>query len=140
MNKTLLILAAVTVSSCSPCPAGIVADTLFLECRGESKAGQIAVASVIWNRSKAQGKTLEAVCVARKQFSCWNQGYIPVKVRNAKERALLDLFGAIEADMRKGTFKPSVKAKHYYAHKVCSPKWAKQMKVERVIGGHTFLN
>jgi spore germination cell wall hydrolase CwlJ-like protein len=137
MNKTLLILAAVTVSRCAPCPAGIVADTCFAEARGESKAGQIAVASVIYNRAQKSGKSLESVCLARRQFSCWNNGYRPVKVRNEQERAIIARFEAMEADMKAGKFKPSGVWSHYHALTV-NPVWSKGMKSRTVIGRHVF--
>lgn len=137
MNKTLLILAAVTVSRCSPCPAGVVADTLYKECRGESVAGQRAVASVIWNRSQKSGKSLESVCLARRQFSCWNNGYRPIKVRNEQEGAILARFEAIEKEMECGAFKPSGIWSHYHALTV-NPAWSKGMKNQAVIGRHVF--
>lgn len=137
MNKTLLILTAITVSRCAPCPAGIVADTLFAECRGESVAGQRAVASVIWNRSQKSGKTPESVCLARRQFSCWNGGYHPQKPRNEAERAILSRFEAWEADMKAGTFKPSGIWSHYHALTV-NPVWSSGMTGRTVIGRHVF--
>ncbi|WP_414075941.1 cell wall hydrolase, partial [Staphylococcus aureus] len=43
-----------------------------MEAADQSVYGQYLVASVIVNRAKAGHKSLEAVCLARKQFSCWN--------------------------------------------------------------------
>ena len=140
MNKTLLILAAVTVSRCAPCPAQVVASTLFSECRGESLSGQRAVASVIWNRSKAQGKSPEAVCLARKQFSCHNGGYAKASPRNPAERAILARFEAWEREMQAGTFEPSTGADHYYNPAKAAPSWAKELKNVENIGRHTFGN
>lgn len=49
--------------------------TLEAECGGEPVEGQIAVASVIRNRvGKRFGDSYRAVCLAPKQFSCWNAG------------------------------------------------------------------
>ena len=143
MNKSLLILAAVTVSRCSlPCPAGVVANTLFAECRGESMAGQKAVASVIWNRAGGNPEKLESVCLARKQFSCWNACYHPQKPRNAAESAILARFEGLESDMKAGNgkFKPSGAWTHYYAPAKCSPKWAAKLKNVQDIGSHRFGN
>lgn len=137
MNKTILILALATVSRCAPCPAGVTADTLFKECRGESLQGQLAVASVIYNRSKASGKSLDAVCLARKQFSCWNNGYTKAKPRNEQERAILTRFEAWEKAMESGTFRPSGAWTHYHALTV-NPSWSLGMKQKKVIGNHVF--
>jgi spore germination cell wall hydrolase CwlJ-like protein len=133
MNKPLLILLTLA----SQTQAGIVAQTLMAECRGESVAGQRAVASVIWNRSQKGGKSPEAVCLARKQFSCWNAGYHPQKPRNEAERAILARFEAWEADMKGGTFKPSGEWSHYHALTV-NPAWSAGMKNRTVIGRHVF--
>lgn len=117
---------------------GIVADTLFMECRGESKAGQLAVASVIYNRAQLQHKTPEAVCLAPKQFSCWNQGYKPAKPRNASDKEILARFEAIESQMKNRTFKPSTTATHYYAFKQFKPAWAASLKNRQTNGNHVF--
>jgi len=137
MNRWILILAAVTVSRCVPAPAGVVANTLYLECRGESAAGQAAVASVIWNRSRASGKSLDAVCLARKQFSCWNGSYYQPKPKTSQDRAILAKFEALERDMLRGSFVQTVRATQYYAGK--RPYWAGDFRLERVIGRHTFM-
>ncbi len=105
MKKIPVILLIMQTGSAF---AGIVADTLFCECRGEPASGRMAVASVIWNRSKNKGISQEAVCLARKQFSCWNKGYYAPKVKSDSERAIMAEFEAIERDMKAGTFTPSV--------------------------------
>lgn len=56
--------------------------TLDAECRSEPVEGQIAVASVIRNRvGKRFGHRYRDVCLAPKQFSCWNAGTDPNHVR-----------------------------------------------------------
>lgn len=62
----------------------ILALTLFGETRGEPIEGQIAVAQVIRNRVRIDlgndgkpdwwGEGYRGVCLAPKQFSCWNDG------------------------------------------------------------------
>jgi len=51
-----------------------LALTIYGEARGESLDGKLAVASVIRNRltSARWGLTYSTVCLAPKQFSCWN--------------------------------------------------------------------
>ena len=117
---------------------GIIASTLYFECRGEPFEGQIAVASVIYNRSQRSGRSLEAVCLKRKQFSCWNRGLKTPKPRNSEERDLLKRFLIIERDMERGTFKPTSRATHYYNHKLCTPSWNLALKERFVVGNHTF--
>lgn len=46
--------------------------TLFGEARGEPIEGIIAVANVIKNRAYAAQKVYKEICLAPKQFSCWN--------------------------------------------------------------------
>jgi spore germination cell wall hydrolase CwlJ-like protein len=138
MNRIIIALAmTVLVPSCAP--AGVVADCLFFECRGESKAGQIAVASVIYNRAKVQHKTLDAVCLAPKQFSCFNAGYRKPIPKNERERALLKEFEAIESSMKAVTFKPSGSWTHYHTTAV-KPSWSKSMTNRATIGNHVFGN
>lgn len=51
----------------------VLALTLIGEARGEPIEGQVAVASVIRNRlHTADYKNFREVCLAPKQFSCWN--------------------------------------------------------------------
>ena len=50
----------------------IIALTLMAEARGETSEGRRAVASVIWHRAHERNQTWEDVCLAPKQFSCWN--------------------------------------------------------------------
>lgn len=47
--------------------------TVYGEARGEPIEGQIAVANVIKNRAYASQKTYKDICLAPRQFSCWNQ-------------------------------------------------------------------
>lgn len=117
-----------------------VAKTLYAEARGEGDEGLRAVATVLCNRSiKAYGKVSIAFCAkeARKpfQFSCWN-GKSDIKTReNSSWQTCLKIAKEIEA----GTFQRIHGHTHYYAFKVCAPKWAKGKK-SVVIGNHRFLS
>ncbi len=99
----------------------------------------MAVASVIFNRAKGNPAKLETVCLAPKQFSCWNKGYTKPKPRNAQERAILAEFEGMEKAMKAGAFKPSGAWTHYHTLKV-RPAWSKWMKNRTVIGNHVFGN
>jgi hypothetical protein len=46
--------------------------TIYGEARGESHAGQIAVAYVIINRSLKWRKSIKEICYQKNQFSCFN--------------------------------------------------------------------
>lgn len=48
--------------------------TIYLEARGESESAKIGVGSVIRNRVRTEyrGETYHEVCLAKDQFSCWN--------------------------------------------------------------------
>lgn len=45
--------------------------TVYGEARGEPVEGRIAVAWVIKNRASSRRQTIQTVCLARYQFSCW---------------------------------------------------------------------
>lgn len=135
MKKTAIII--LLLNQCQPCPAGVTADCLFFECRGEPKAGQLAVASVILNRAQKSGKSLEAVCLAPKQFSCFNRGYTKANPRTGQEMAILAYFEALESQMKAGTFRPTTKATSYLRFD-CFPAWRKSLRNQERIGNHIF--
>jgi N-acetylmuramoyl-L-alanine amidase len=138
LQKTGLILGTAYAATLGACSGGVVADTLFHECRGEPIEGQRAVASVIWNRAQVRNQSLEAVCLARKQFSCHNQGYRQAQPRNATERAILARFEAWEAVMLAGRWKPCGPWTHYFNPSLCNPAWAAGMSHRQRIGRHEF--
>lgn len=49
-----------------------LALTIYGEARGESHAGQIAVAYVVINRSFKWHKSIKEICYQKNQFSCFN--------------------------------------------------------------------
>ena len=119
---------------------GIVADTLYLEARGENPRGLRAVATVVHNRAKNTGKTFEAVCLQPFQFSCWNTP----KTRKIapKTRSDAKAYGtslAIEKELLMGDFEPLGEWTHYYNPRLCSPKWARYGQSKTQIGNHIFL-
>lgn len=126
----------------------VVAETLYREARGEGWIGIKAVASVILNRSNASGKTLDEVCLASRQFSCWNGCKRPtVGVKRTwaekgdlgrNEQMMWEYCKTIARMMVDGKFVPVVAANHYYAHGKCRPSWATAMKKITIIGNHTF--
>jgi spore germination cell wall hydrolase CwlJ-like protein len=128
----------------------ILARTLWGEARGESLAGQIAVAWTIRNRVN-DGKTKSwwgegyaGVCQAKYQFSCWNSndpnfvylsGAKPIPAGQfAQAQKAADLvMSSAEPD-------PTGGATHYYAIAMkTAPAWAAKAKQTLKLGGHAFF-
>lgn len=119
--------------------AGIIADTLYMEARGEGEHGQRAVATVIYNRAQNTGKTFEAVCLQPFQFSCWNTSRTrKITPRRRSDVKAYNLCLQIENELLKGNFKPLGDWNHYYNPRLCSPKWARGVECVQ-IGSHVFL-
>lgn len=128
----------------------ILARTLWGEARGESLAGQIAVAWTIRNRVD-DGKDLSwwgegyaGVCQKPYQFSCWNktdpnyQFLIGLKQIPLRELAQV----RIAADQVIDGKVPDLTggATHYYAIAMKTPPvWAAKAKQTLKLGGHAFF-
>lgn len=110
----------------------VVLQTIAMESANQDDEGMYLVASVIVNR--ARGGSLERVCLARKQFSCWNdskwaQGWlkrhytasVQVRAANALRRALNA---------------PKEGIRHYHTTAI-KPYWAKG-KQGMTHGQHVF--
>lgn len=134
--------------------------TIYGEARGEPVEGQIAVASVIRNRvGRRWGGSLRAVCLAPKQFSCWNPD------ANVNHAHLMDMAAAAIGDFHERAAAPldararQIKflaqgivngdlldntqgADHYLTRNLLqsadAPTWAVG-KPARVVGAHAFL-
>ena len=125
----------------------IIARTLMAEALGErSNESFDAVASVIWNRSGGDKKKMVDVVLKPKQFSCWN-GMTDADKRNfvvrPHGRSLTNPSAwkycvDTAKKMVDGTFKPSGKWTHYYAHNKVTPSWAANLRDAKKIKNHTF--
>lgn len=128
----------------------ILARTLWGEARGESLAGQIAVAWTIRNRvydgntKSWWGEGYAGVCLKPYQFSCWNKndpnfaylsGAKPIPVgqfAQAQKAADLVMSGT-EHDPTEG-------ATHYYATTMPkAPAWTVGAKQTLKFGHHVFF-
>jgi N-acetylmuramoyl-L-alanine amidase len=122
----------------------VLAKTLYGEARGEGQAGLEAVAHVILNRSKRRGKSIADICLAPKQFSCWNESDPNKKKLEALRietdpespaylRCIATAAGVLAGDIvdRSGG------ADHYHASDI-SPSWARDMDLTGIIGHHKF--
>lgn len=132
----------------------ILARTLWGEARGESLAGQIAVAWSIRNRVEMDlhndgkpdwwGEGYAGVCQKPYQFSCWNRNDPNFAyLSGAKQIPFRELAQArIAADqvIDGKVLDPTGGATHYYATSMkMPPAWAAKAKQTLKLGGHVFF-
>lgn len=112
----------------------VAARTLWQEARGETLAGQQAVAHVLWNRllDGRWGDTLAEVCLFRSQFSAWgpvSPGDPQMRKNFANSCRLADsdpsmvLFSGL-LEKAQNEPDPTDGATHYYAKGITPPVWA----------------
>ncbi len=123
----------------------IAALTIYCEASGEPHEGKVAVAATLFNRLKTGrfGKTIAAVCLARYQFSEWNddKGNNANLIRGAEtpeaNPVMADCLDAYDEASRGAD--PTKGATFYYADYIAAPAWA-ATGVETVqIGRHKFF-
>lgn len=133
-----------------------LAVTLYGEARGEAVEGRIGVGCVVRNRMAAQQKSARRVCLADRQFSCWNRDESSnhQRVLGAGERLLIPDQPITDPLLRECLFLAegivtgvltdnTDGATNYlttalYEHDR-APSWAHKLKPTVVIGRHTFL-
>jgi hypothetical protein len=128
----------------------VLARTLWGEARNQGEEGMIGVAAVIANRTHAQraawGLTVEDVCKAPLQFSCWNE---PKTASDQQNRASMDSVGpenslfALCLDVGRRTLSgdivdPTHGANHYCNLAVAQPQWALNQVPTTTIRNHSF--
>jgi spore germination cell wall hydrolase CwlJ-like protein len=128
----------------------ILARTLWGEARGESLAGQIAVAWTIRNRvndgrnKSWWGEGYAGVCEAKYQFSCWNANdpNFPF-LSGAKQIPFRELAQARIATDQVIDGKvpdPTGGATHYYATTMPkAPTWSRGATLTLKLGHHVFF-
>lgn len=114
----------------------ICARTIWGEARGETPEGQRAVMHVLLNRlATGRWKTLAAVCLASKQFSCWNDSDPNrIKMCEASDKDLWAAFAIVDNPGDDLTFG----AEYYYTLAIKPPPWAADMQRCGIIGKHVF--
>ena len=135
----------------------VVAETLWLEARGEGLRGIEAVASVIVNRTEREirkghkalrPELMAAVCLKPRQFSCWN-GMQCLKVASRliaekeftteDERRTWEYCVSTATRMIRGEFDAVGPYTHYYAMTLKSaPSWSRGLRETARIGNHVF--
>lgn len=110
-------------------------QTIIGECANCTDDGMIAVANVIRNRAKYRNQTVEAVCLAQKQFSCWNDrtwlvGHLK-RNRGVIDRAWSAWQASASTDLTGG-------ADLYHA-KYVTPNWNwRKIEPTVIVGKHLF--
>jgi spore germination cell wall hydrolase CwlJ-like protein len=138
MKRILLILAFATTAQADALTT--VSLTLWGEARNQSFDGKHAVASVIWTRANGNPSKLSAVCLDRKQFSCWQKGKFNQTrpdMRKPIDRKSWSDCVVIAGQMVDGSFLPSLKSKHYHEASI-QPYWSVNMKMLASVGSHKF--
>ena len=132
----------------------ILARTLWGEARGESLAGQIAVAWTIRNRVEMDlhndgkpdwwGEGYAGICLKKYQFSCWNKNdpnyaYLSgAKAIPFREFAQAQIAADQVIDGKVPD--PTGGATHYYATTMPkAPAWAAKAKQTLKLGHHVFF-
>jgi len=117
----------------------VAAATICAEAGGEPFAGQVMVGETIANRAINSGKSIRDVCLAPKQFSCWNnRGTMELRMQTMRKHpAWGDCLRIAESICQPG-YKPMLPVTHFYAPKLCHPAWAKRMLLVAVVGNHRF--
>jgi spore germination cell wall hydrolase CwlJ-like protein len=135
-----------TTSPCTALDLWTMAQTAWGEARGEGVAGLSAVLQVMRNRQRLhrtwQGKSIQAICQAKWQFSCWNATdpnrakVEAVGMEDATFRLALQLAIPILVDLAAD---PTHGATHYYAIQSPRPRWAIGKVPSATIGHHVFF-
>lgn len=135
MLKIITMLAAIGGTDIPRKEIHCIATAVYHEARGESVAGQMAVAHVVMNRVRSDKypNTPCEVVYQRKQFShieTARPDYDSIYWQDAVQEAVFAYVGYTD-DITGG-------ATHYYAHDKVYPRWARLKRTSAIIGGHTF--
>src|SRR3990167_7554447 len=116
----------------------VAIETILLESRGESYIGQVAVGEVIRNRSKQGQGSINDVCLAPYQFSCWNNLKVAEKALKGVSGEEFQIASKAWNESEDTTY--SNGATHYLAKKRLKhlPGWLKAMEETGIIGNHTI--
>jgi spore germination cell wall hydrolase CwlJ-like protein len=123
----------------------IVAQIILGEAANQDLAGLDMVADTIFNRSHAQGRSLEEVATAPKQFSAANRDDLK-EFYNKQPIFLRKYAEALVQERRNPEFQPSHPYQHYVTQELWNrrdqlPKkhWLHDMEAVSTVGDHVFL-
>ena len=109
------------------------AATLWIEARGETHKGKVAVAEVIWNR--AEQDPTHIIKVVRS--TSWNG--IPIRLRDVdKHDKAYGECWEIGWSMACGDFESTRAWTHFYNPQLARPAWGSQLIAKARVGRHTF--
>ena len=114
-----------------------LAKNIYMEARGESLQGQIAVAQVTVNRARS-GQFQETVCsvvYAPKQFSWTNKKTTPIK----DSKAWIHSKDIARAVLTNSVPLPAFKALYFHTRQV-NPRWNRNKQIVAKIGNHIFYS
>lgn len=123
-----------------PSPEDLAALTIYLEARGESFAGKMAVAAVIRNRMKLKyhsDGTVKGTVLKRKQFQPWNRQQPHQVFANFNKRRMQDSLLAWRL-VQDGRNVVDGAVLFYNPQIAQTPLWAKVGTRVATIGGHEF--
>ena len=140
MKKILLIILLIMLGFVCFVQADydqtIVAATLIIEAGGEYYEGSLeAVYEVIYNRAIKKNQSFSEICLAPKQFSCWNGKDIMSAVEKASRHPRWNEAMKIAYEDPKTNY--TMGADHYHADYV-RPYWADSLTRTVKIGLHIF--
>lgn len=121
----------------------IMTRTVYGEARGEPEEGRKAVAHVILNRAHSpifREHFPSQVCLARKQFSCWNKGdpnYLAIRRLTTLDPLYMTIRKQVQEAVSEKDF---TKGALWYHTKAVSPYWSRGATPCFQSGPHLFYN
>ena len=129
----VITLAVGTMARFDQDTINTVAATIFREAAGESFAGKMGVASVIWTRAEHSPAHLLAVVRARNQFAGWDKRTLRIPADYPSERAWREC-QHIAGLMVHGGFEPTLTAWHFHDDRMDGPAhdWGNPQFVKKI--------
>ena len=118
-------------------------DTVWMEARGETREGQIAVIWAIINRvnSDIWPNTITEVCLQPYQFSAWNtnnRGRTKLAFVDVTDDTYARIYALVIGVLVGDIPDPTNGATHYFNPKVARPKWADKLEYIGDFDNHSF--
>lgn len=123
-----------------------LARTIYGEARGEfysfGLAPLIAVANVVFNRRKKNfADTIQKVCTAPYQFSCWNKNdpnYLKITVQKYGTDSIFDKCYEVAENVLSERWPDLTDGCDHYHFRGIKPYWAVYLRPKRIFGSHFF--